>query len=342
MNVLLLLAHAIEEYDQVRLLSSLGHDVFSIGAYTNPGAPGDDIRPPLPEVPYHPDLATLCDIQRAKHAGESTEQVIDWAKGDLHPALIEWADAIIVHHFERVWLGGQWHKFAGKRVIWRTVGQSMPGNEMAMASLRQMGLQIVRYSPEERNLPGYAGEDALIRFYKDPTEYAGWTGEDRVVLNITQHLMQRGDATNGTFYMQATQGLPRRLVGAGSEEFGGTGRVSTEAMQGHLRRARSYLYTGTQPASYTLGLIEALMTGTPVVSVGPRLMTWTWPRFSLFEGHKLAELSDCDPNVVRGMLQRLLDDEPYAQEVSAAQRERAIATFGIDSVSAAWRDFLGS
>jgi hypothetical protein len=58
-------------------------------------------------------------------------------------------------------------------------------------------------------------------------------------------------------------------------------------MRDYLRRIRAYLYTGTQPASYTLGLIEAMMTGVPVVSIGPDHMTW---QRDLFEGHELARI----------------------------------------------------
>ena len=54
MNILLLLAHSIEEHDQLRLLSGLGYDVFSIGGYIDPAHPHDPKRPALPDVPYHP------------------------------------------------------------------------------------------------------------------------------------------------------------------------------------------------------------------------------------------------------------------------------------------------
>ena len=61
MNILLLLAHSIEEHDQLRLLSGLGYDVFSIGGYIDPAHPHDPKRPALPDVPYHPDLHAAVD-----------------------------------------------------------------------------------------------------------------------------------------------------------------------------------------------------------------------------------------------------------------------------------------
>ena len=101
-NIVLLLAHAVEEHDMVQLLSELGHNVFSIGAYSNPAAPGVDIRPALPDVPYFPDLEAACHEQRVRHEGQTHDadgrDVVDWAKRELPDAVLEWADVVIVHH----------------------------------------------------------------------------------------------------------------------------------------------------------------------------------------------------------------------------------------------------
>jgi glycosyltransferase involved in cell wall biosynthesis len=250
MNVLLLTSHSIAEYDDLRMLSDLGYDVFSIGAYTNPGQPGDDKRPALPDVPYHAGFEALCWEQRARHDGDDPGFVIDWAKGDLHPAIVDWADAIIVHHFPEAWIAGQWDRIRDKRVIWRTCGQSDPRLEAAMARLD------------------------------------------------------------------------------------GLGALPYDEMRDYLRRIRAYLYTGTQPASYTLGLIEAMMTGVPVVSIGPSWMTW---QRGLFEGHEIAcEWSD-DPAFARRTLAAILE---FGVEENVT-RERAIELFGIETVGPQWREFLG-
>lgn len=354
-RVLLLLAHAIEEYDQVALLSGLGYDVFSIGAYSDPAHPDVDVRPPLPNAPDHPELREACHAKRVEHVERGREKVltldgprdpVDWAKADLPAAVFDWADVIICHHFEHTWLWPQWPRLREKRVIWRTVGQSVEHNEWMMAPLRRDGLQVVRYSPKERNIPGYAGEDALIRFYKDPDEWTGWTGEESVVINVTQNLRDRHPFTNYEFWDQATQGLPRMPLGPGSETHGGAGSLTYEEMRGWLRRARAYLYTGTQPASYTLGLIEAMMTGIPVVSIGPAWMRVFPYGPLLFEGHELAPCdggSDHnDPAEALAHLALLLSAPAAAETESRLMRERAIGTFGKATVAAAWRDFLGA
>jgi hypothetical protein len=199
MNVLLLLAHSIEEHDQLKLLAGLGYDVFSIGGYIDPAHPHDPKRPALPDVPYHAELHAAVDAL-------GTDDNLTAAKVRIPDVVLDWADTIIVHHYEHTWLVPQWDRIRHKRVIWRTVGQSVEGNERMMAPYREQGLQIVRYSPKERNIPGYAGEDALIRFYKDPAEWGGWTGEDARVINITQHLRQRDPYTNWRFWERRPPG----------------------------------------------------------------------------------------------------------------------------------------
>jgi glycosyltransferase involved in cell wall biosynthesis len=202
-------------------------------------------------------------------------------------------------------------------------------------------MEILRYSPKERNIPGFAGEDALIRFYKDPAEWKGWNGSEATVIQVTQHLKERDPYTNYGFWDAATRGLDRTPLGPGSQWIGGTGPLTYDEMRAWLRNARVYLYTGTQPASYTLGLIEAMMTGIPVVSIGP-----TWMRVfpygpDMFEGHELTRLAYDSPSDARAKLEMLLSDQKHAAEIGCDQRNRAVELFGIDTIREQWREFLG-
>jgi hypothetical protein len=338
MNLLLLLAHSIEEYDQVKLLSELGYDVFSLAGYIDPANPHDRKRPPLPDAPRHPELKGVVDSL-------GTPDNLESAKCHLPEPLLEWAEAIICHHHERRWLGGQWPRLRqfsrnGGRVIWRTVGQSATLNEVAMSALRQDGLEIVRYSPKERCIPGYAGADALIRFYKDPEEWAGWTGEQEVVTNVTASFLQRPDTTNYQFWEAATRGLPRLPLGRDSETIGGPGELPLREMQVWLRRARVYLYTGTQTASYTLGFVEAMMTGIPIVSIGPEWFDMLHYGPTLFEACELVGDHFDSPAEARDCLREFLADHRLAETVSVRQRRAAIQLFGKEQIAAQWKAFL--
>ncbi len=338
-RIVLALSHSIEEYDQLKLLSSIGHDVFSIGGYINPAEPHDDKRPALPQIKHFPELQVAVDEL-------GTPDNLGAAQGRLPGAVLDWADTIIYHHYLdrlyqqwdqiRDWLAGD----SNRRVIWRSVGQSVEGNERTALPFRQQGLERIAYSPKEQNIPGYAGHDALIRFYKDPAEYDGWEGNREEVIQVTQHLRQRDPYTNWGFWEQATRGLNRMALGPGSEAIGGPGSLPFDEMQDWLRRARVYLYTGTQPASYTLGLIEAMMTGIPVISIGPSWMKVFPYGPDLFEGHELATGWTDNPEQAALTLRLLLEDHEMATEASVATRQRAIDLFGIDKIREQWREYL--
>ena len=168
------------------------------------------------------------------------------------------------------------------------------------------------------------------------------------MINITQHLRQRDPYTNWEFWEAATEGLPRMPLGPGSEVIGGPGALSYDDMLGWLRRARCYLYTGTQPASYTLGLIEAMMTGIPVVSIGPRWMNVFPYGPDLFEGHDIVggglPFSSDFPDIARERLEAILADVApvTGADISYWMRARAIEFFGRDKIAAEWAAYLGA
>ena len=346
MRILLCLSHSIEERDQLELLSSLGYEVASLGGYIDPANPHDPKRPPLGGVPCHAEVKNAVDAI-------GSDDNLGCAQSCIPDAVLEWLgnDGIIIYHHYLDRLYGQWDRVrdwmrggSGRRVVWRTVGQSVQNNELQAAPYRRDRLEIVRYSPKERNIPDYAGEDALIRFWKDEEEWSGWVGDLPTVINVTQGLAQREPYTNFGFWRAVTEGrplLPAVALGPGSGSIGGPGELGYDVMRGWLRRARCYLYTGTQPASYTLGLVEAMMTGIPVVSIGPRWMGVFPYGPELFEGHEIAGRWTNSPDVAYALLRELLDDDDLAAEESVRQRAVACDLFGRSAAAAGWASFLG-
>ena len=342
-NLLILSSHGVLEYDDLRLFSRLGYDVFMPGGYADPRQ-GNEIRPGVPEARYHPELVDLVQEQRERHAGESQEwPIIDWGKADLHPALIDWADVIMVNCFPESWIGMQWDRIREKRVIWRTIGQSDPSKEVLMSAYTRQGLQVVRYSPAEKRafsrLGAFAGEDAMIRFGKDPADYGPWIGDRAVVGNLAQHDRvphQRDAFINWDFVLEATKGLPTDFVGVNSETSGGRGALDYDDLRDWLRHIRALVYTGTQPASYTLGLMEAMLAGTPVVPIGPEHM---WLP-DLFEAHELVTTYyDAESARTLALPRLLREPDRYWSE---HMRKRAVELFSYETVGAQWLDFLGA
>jgi len=138
----------------------------------------------------------------------------------------------------------------------------------------------------------------------------------------------------------ATEGLPTRPAGPGSEELpGGVGPLPYDDMRQYLRDIRVYLYTGTRPASYTLGLIEAMMTGVPVVSISRH----AFEPEGLYEADWICEMSGHGVEDVNGWLRLMLQSDVgdvRGELESERVRRRAIDLFGLDKIMGQWAEFL--
>lgn len=338
MKILYLSCHSILEYDEVKLLTELGHDVFSPGAYLDPSVSPDGMRPTLPEVEYDPE--DVAAFHALGTPGRDNKEL-------LTKEFVDRFDAVIVMHVPK-WISLNWEAMKHKPVVWRTIGQSISPVERQLAAYRNEGLKIVRYSPLESTIPGYIGSDALVRFYKDPADFGNWNGNEKQVITFAQHMKARGTHCNYTFFEEVTRPFPRGLYGPGNEnpEGWGHGKQEFSELQRLMRDSRVYFYTGTHPASYTLNFMEAWMTGIPIVAIGPRNGNASYfPDHELYEVPSLIEdgvtgfVSD-NVDVLRERIQSLLDDHELAKRISKAGREAAIQTFGKETIHMAWKKFL--
>lgn len=338
MKLLYLSCHEVLEYDEVSLFRELGIDVFAAGAYLSPRHCTARLRPALPNWTVDEN-----DLEAYQRIASPT--------GDARDALtldfVDRFDAVMVMHLPR-WIANNWDVLRHKVVIWRTIGQSIPRQEFLIKAYREDELRIVRYSPAERTLDEYAGEDAMIRFYKDPAEWGGWTGAIAQVMCVAQSLPERAVPCNYQAFLDGTAGLPRALFGPGNAAAGSLwqGCPNHEELQQELRRNRVCFSTGTFPASYTLGFIEAWMTGIPIVAIGRQLFGQAGPELaSLYEVPQLIEhgrtgfVSD-DMRELRDCVARLLSDWGFAREISAAGRAAASRVFSRSAARDAWRQFF--
>ena len=339
-KILYLSCHSILEFDEIKLLSQLGHEVFSPGAYVEPRNPGDATLRPSVDFDYDPDVVAQWHKLASNYPDKDT-------KDYLTKEFVDNFDTVIVMHLPR-WIQRNWDAMKHKRVVWRTIGQSIQPVEQSLRRFRDEGMEIVRYSPMERNIPGYIGEDALIRFYKDEAVYSGWTGEQERVISFAQSMKQRDQACNYTFFEETTRDFPRHLFGPGNEGQSWTsGKVSYVQQLIEYRTNRCYFYTGTHPASYTLNFIEAAMTGIPMVCIGNE-----HGNASYFQNHNLYEIPNIikhgengfisdNPTELQHCIRELLGNYDYAQKISEAGRQTAIELFGVNKIKNQWKAYLG-
>jgi len=331
MKLLYLSCHSVLEYDEVKLFNEMGIDVFSHGVYANPLVPADIKRPAI-EGKFDHHLVYLS---------------YRYGKEKLPREFIEPFDVILVQHVPD-WIINNWEVMKDKKVVWRSIGQSTIDIERILMQARREGLKVVRYSPRERTIPGFIGEDTVIRFYKDPADFGPYTGDKEQVITVGQSFKQRNDFCNYDVWDQATKDFPRKVAGSENEPLGKEwiGCVDYRKLCEFMRESRVYFYTGTYPASYTLNFIEAWMTGIPVVAIGPKLgnspyelgqQTYEIP--DLIE-HQVDGFYSDDITELRANVEYLLDHPENAKLVGENGREKAIKIFGKETIKKQWKEFF--
>lgn len=328
-KMLYLSCHSILEWYEVSLFAELGIEVFALGSYLDPHNPVDPLRPPILNIQPNKDLIKIAPLRE-----KLTKEFVDYF------------DVIYIMHIPQ-WISANWEVIKNKIVIWRSIGQSVQDREKEIKPYRE-SIKIVRYSPSEKTIPGYIGEDAMIRFYTDPEEFNNWNGQTQQLITIGQDMQARGTACNYELFERTTRGLNRKLYGKGSEkalpELVG-GKISFERLKQILRDSRCYFYTGTHPASYTLNFIEALMTGIPLVCLGPRYGNAYYYNLNTYEIPDIIQngyngfWSD-DEKELRTYCEKLLSSPDFAKEIGQRGRETAIKYFGKENIKAQWKDFF--
>lgn len=336
MKLLYIGCHAVLEHDELKLFTELGLDVFSYqGAYMRPEGHPSLKRPGIPGMTFHPELA---------------EQAV-WAKTKIPKEFVDNFDAVMIMHEPEV-VTENWDRMKHKKVIWRSIGQSTNAVENQIRRMRYDGMKIVRMSQREENIPGFVGSDALIRFYKDPEEWFGWTGQTKRVINFTQSLKGRAVFCHYEQILQVMQDFPALIYGTGNTNLGALdgGELPYDLMKGALRDNRVFLYAGTWPSPYTLALQEAMMTGIPVVCIGSKMAEEMAeiPQTSQFKFYEPPDfikngengfIAD-SINELRGYVAKMLEDDQLAERVSKEGRKTAIRLWGKDKVKADWESFF--
>ena len=334
MRIHYLSAHSVLEWQEAKLFTEMGHDVFCNGAYTNPKGHSTLHRPGIEGMKYYPEYERLSS---------------QYPKNNLPTELIEPFDVLI-------FMGGildtalvdNWQRIKHKKVIWRTIGQSRSSNERMLKPLRDEGLKIVRYSPKEKNIPNYIGKDVMIRFYNDHNDLGLWEGNEKRVINVSQTLKGRGKFCHYKEILELMSGFDAKVFGNGNEDLGNLngGSPSYELLKGHLRDSGVFVYGGTYPASYTLGFIEAWMTGIPVVSIGKETaMIGGEERFDFFEIPELitnGESGFCSDDIgeLKSYIKQLLENDSLAHKISSTARKKAQEIFGKNKIFGEWKSFL--
>ena len=335
-NLLYLSCHSTLEHDELKIFNELGFNLFSVGSYADPEQPLEDLRPPLKlntKKQWIESFKRICPNYAFNGRAKLTKEFVDQF------------DLVLVSHFTH-YLVDNWPLLRDKPLIYAPVGQSHPGLEKFLSTLRvKSDLKIIRVSETESVLEGYAGRDALIRPIVDSTEYSNWNGQNESIVTVNKWMKKRASICLFKEYCELTKDLPRVLYGQSNDDIEfSNGSPSYDDLRAGYRDFRVCLSMGTKPAPYTYTFMEALMTGCPVVTVGPKLgngITPTYEAYKFIENGVDGFWSDSLAEL-KSYLKLLLSDHSLAKLISLRGREKALSLFDRETCKTAWRNFFNN
>jgi len=335
-NLLYLSCHSTLEYDELRIFSDLGLDWFSVGSYMDPLNPLEDLRPPLS---HNVNQDLIAEFKTLNPKYKYNDPIV------LTQSFVDKFDIIIVSHFPH-YLQNQWPLIKDKMVVYSPVGQSNNWLEGQLKTYKADGMRIVRVSAAEQAMGVYAGHDAIIRPIVDADEYNNWNGQKENVVTVNKWMQKR--ALHCLFYEYdiITKGLPRKLYGQNNEDIPfSNGTLSYDELKAAYRDNRVSLSMGTKPAPFTYTFMEALMTGCPVVTVGPGLgrgaPVGTYEAYSFIENGVDGFWSD-DLKELRQYIELLLKDYDLAKQISVEGRKKALKLFDRSVAVRDWKNLFES
>lgn len=162
----------------------------------------------------------------------------------------------------------------------------------------------------------------------DAEEYGDWTGEDACILTVIHSWKDRG--WHHHLYAETVRGLDAVHVDHLDPR---QPPVDYPELRALFRRSRVYLHDGER--EYTITLIEALMTGMPVVS-------FALPGIEAYVEHGLNGFVAAGAAEAREYCRLLLDDADLARRMGVASRAKALARHDERRWRADWRRLIGS
>ncbi len=331
MNILYYSTHGVLEFDEVSIFKSQGHNVCSLGTMQK-GVQFTSYRPAI----------TMNDIELGFYADYDRRGGQYTAPADsdhfIPEGFADQFDVVIVMHQFHI-IQQNWKKFAGRPVIWRTIGQDIENHERYLAYFRERGLKIARYSQAELRAANTIGCDRIIRFAKDPDFYAGWKGSEPRVLSFVNGLAHRYP-TEADDYRQISSAIPCMLGGSSNEAFSNwIGFKSFEEQAELYRTCGAYLYGFGFNIPYTLNFIEAWMTGAPMIIYAPTDRLGYFEIDTLVEDGVTGRVCQTVEEVVDAA-RDILADRQVASALGEAGRAKAVELFASPSIAQQWANFL--
>lgn len=147
-------------------------------------------------------------------------------------------------------------------------------------------------------------------------------------LVIVNHLARRGRRLGGDIFIDVRQRIPLDLIGMGADELGGLGEVRHAQLPAFAASYR-FLFNPIRYTSLGLAVIEAMMTGVPVVGLATTEMS------TVIENGKSGYV-DTNIGMLVKHMQELLRDPELARRLGENARRCALERFSISRFISDW------
>lgn len=339
MKILYISAHETLEADELQTFIDLGHDVFSIGFYTDPKNPSTDIR------------AVPKGLKQKK-------SLIDWFKGEnpnyvlpgwnrpecgvVKPSkefLGQFDTIISVHYFRNLrYLAENY----GGTLINRTISSihdSIESNYESIFKIRPF--HTVRMSEREMEFSKIPTQ-AVIRESAHEDKFCGWTGNSDQVITVAKGMYERFDM-DWHAYEYLTRGFNRVLCGKNpniDKPFIKDSLSEADLIR-EMRRSRlSYVHARLNGVC-NYSLAESMVMGIPIFMLNEMWWgkNWMGPKYirNGFNGYQSANTDE-----LRFFMKKVLEDVDLATEIGYNNRKIGIELFGWKRNKEVWRQFLAS
>jgi glycosyltransferase involved in cell wall biosynthesis len=190
--------------------------------------------------------------------------------------------------------------------------------------------KVVYISELKRRDWGISGD--VIRPGIDIREYGGYRGDIRGILQVCNHLKERGPMTGWKTHQEVCRDLPHLVLGNNRTLPSSRTTKGWEDLKEQLRSYRVYLYTPVYPYEdgYNLALLEAMAIGMPVATLHHE----TSPIRDGSEGVAASSTEE-----LREKILRLLDCRDEAASLGNQARIRVEKEFPLSEFQRAWQAF---
>lgn len=341
--------HSTLEYDDLILFSELGIDWFSIGIYLDPSNPVFlQLRPPIDKKVDR----TLVDKFQALNLNTkiNTHTVVK-----LDKDFLDNFDVIFISNNKK-YLELYADRLSNKKIIYRSYDSPNAKFEDLLKKCMSAGnTSLVRMFDWENKLKFSNTSNYVISSYVDPDIYDNWNGQTQEILTFQNDYFTRLNHVdlagihvypNYAQYLKILRDVPCRLHGVNNKIEACKGPVDWETQKRLYRDCRAYFSLGSKPSWYTYNLMEAMMTGMPVITFGKQMGTYQCEHFK--ETYILPDLINngtdgyCldDTKDLLNACKTVLKDFSTAQAISINSRKFALKYFSKSVQKEKWKEFF--